>query len=582
MEGIKSTLSSKNIQLSNMLCLSRDNPNVMKRVFKLLEELVKQSNNPKLVDAPCFLHPTHTAFKQGAKALLGDIMSLLGNLHGYFKTSTARRADMVEVREELAETLQDQFEEVLDQFFLRHVDTRWLESASCLDRLLKHWDSTVEYFMVYLPNSPMQNNKKAVKSKKYKKIASQLCQEEEVKTKIRVKFLVLVAQTTQTFLTLLQSQKPMIHQLQELAFDMFSRLSNMVIKVEKRPTKASKVKTLDLSDSSVLLTSKECGFLACCSQDVAMLTSEDRQEMRRELRESVLATLKYMQTNLPWDKPLYEQLSFMDPMKRTASETVTNGVAVAVFLNRFTQPEQVHLSVLLGQYQALPPAEVPSYSKTGRVDHWWVKIFNIMTNINKERPKELEHLVKMCCTLAHGNAFLERGMGLTKRVVVGRSSLSHTSVKAQKVVKQAIVQCGGVDKVPITSEMLVFVKGASREYSNELQKEKDTAAMEAKDAEKEAEAAKKRKLEAQSIKTWQEKKDTLAEEIHSSQVFISGQEAIRNKAMEQALKQTNPSSMKTSMRTAKFAAEAAEVRGKVLNEKHEELARHMGKKPRGK
>ena len=68
----------------------------------------------------------------------------------------------------------------------------------------------------------------------------------------------------------------------------------------------------------------------------------------------------------------------------------------------------------------------------------------------------------------------------------------------------------------------------------------------------------------------------------SSQVFIVGQEAIRNKAMEQALKQTNHSSMKTSMRTAKFAAEAAEVRGKVLNEKHEELARHMGKKPRGK
>ena len=85
-EGIKSTLSSKNIQLSNMLCLSRDNPNVMKRVFKLLEELVKESNNPKPVDAPCFLHPTHTSFKKGVKALLG-------NLHGYFKTSTARRAD---------------------------------------------------------------------------------------------------------------------------------------------------------------------------------------------------------------------------------------------------------------------------------------------------------------------------------------------------------------------------------------------------------------------------------------------------------------------------------------------------------
>ena len=73
---------------------------------------------------------------------------------------------MVEVREELAESLEDIYEEALDQFFLRHVATRWLESGPCIKRLLDHWDSTVVYFMEYLPNSSSQNNKKAVKSKK--------------------------------------------------------------------------------------------------------------------------------------------------------------------------------------------------------------------------------------------------------------------------------------------------------------------------------------------------------------------------------------------------------------------------------
>jgi hypothetical protein len=93
-------------------------------------------------------------------------VTLLGQLHGFFKTSTARREDMVEVREELAERLEDTFDEVLNQFFLRHVDTRWLESGPCIKRLLEHWESTVEYFMTYLPNSTLQNNKKAVKTKK--------------------------------------------------------------------------------------------------------------------------------------------------------------------------------------------------------------------------------------------------------------------------------------------------------------------------------------------------------------------------------------------------------------------------------
>ncbi len=55
--------------------------------------------------------------------------------------------------------------------------------------------------------------------------------------------------------------------------------------------------------------------------------------MRRELRDSVVAMMKYLQTNLPWDEKLYTQLSFMDPVNRTARETPIHGVQVAIRLS---------------------------------------------------------------------------------------------------------------------------------------------------------------------------------------------------------------------------------------------------------
>ena len=75
--------------------------------------------------------------------------------------------------------------------------------------------------------------------------------------------------------------------------------------------------------------------------------------MRRELRDSVVAMMKYLQTNLPWDEKLYTQLSFMDPVNRTARETPIHGVQVVIRLSRFTAfytrpaPEGVRVESLI-------------------------------------------------------------------------------------------------------------------------------------------------------------------------------------------------------------------------------------------
>ena len=148
-------------------------------------------------------------------------------------------------------------------------------------------------------------------------------------------------------------------------------------------------------------------------------------------------------------------------------------------------------------------------------------------------------------------------MGLTKRVVVGRNSLSDLSVKAQKVIKQVIIKYGGVERVPITSKILTYVRGASRRYNDDLKLEKEASEKKQKFATQEVEASRIRKLvEAEDQKAWVENKNDLEVEIKAGPDFIAVQESIRHDDTEKALRLTNASAMKTSMYTAKFAAEA--------------------------
>jgi hypothetical protein len=119
-DHIVKSLTTVGLTLGNMICLSRDGPNVMKAVFRKLEQLAIEAGNPKVIDAPCYLHPVHTSFVKVMTSLAGDplmpntdranqMYMLLVDLHGFLKHTTARREDLDGVREELSEKLGAEF-----------------------------------------------------------------------------------------------------------------------------------------------------------------------------------------------------------------------------------------------------------------------------------------------------------------------------------------------------------------------------------------------------------------------------------------------------------------------------------------
>ena len=295
--------------------------------------------------------------------------------------------------------------------------------------------------MEYIPHSTLPNNKNAMKSDTYKAISVHLCLQERTKTKIRAKVLLMVAQLTKPFLTMMQSVQPMIHLLLSAAGEMFRSIARVIVKPEKIASTLAGIKAMKLTSSSgtspsCLLESKDCKFVACIRGELNSLEKQDRVDVRLECRRGIQAMLLYLQNNIPFDNLFLLHVSFLDPRKRTGPDVVNYGVAAATHLNRFTDEELVKLSSQLVLYQALPEDKVATH-RGDRVDHYWGEIFKLLKDAaGGVRQSELELLVKLCCTLSHGNAMLERGMGHTKRIVDGRESMGITTLKALKVVSQ--------------------------------------------------------------------------------------------------------------------------------------------------
>ena len=91
-------LETANLNIGNMCSVSRDNPNVNKKLVSLVDQYIKDQHYIKLLDVgACALHPMHTSFRKALDELDTDVWSLAMDLHGYFKISTSRREDILEI-----------------------------------------------------------------------------------------------------------------------------------------------------------------------------------------------------------------------------------------------------------------------------------------------------------------------------------------------------------------------------------------------------------------------------------------------------------------------------------------------------
>ena len=458
-EDILKTLVEVGLSPVKVVGLSRDNPTVMQAVARLLKLSLSDLGNPALIDLKCFLHPTNTAFEKLEENLgehLGEqqgddddddeeeeeervsISSLLSNLHSFIN-STARREDMTMVGEELAGD--EEFNEDLNQFFKRHVVTRWLEMEPCLKRLLSRWKTSVHYFTIFLPNSSSPTDKKALKTDRFKTIYNALKPSQEQKTKAKVKFLHYICKLTLPFLTTFQATKPMVHLLYTDSTEMFEALARLIMKADKFQYMENNCKytEIDFYDKDNLLPmARMTSLSSLIMEESNKMSTTDFYMMLYSMRGGLQKMLTYLQSHLPFNDPFYKSLGFLAPAVRrvwTSSKLslVNAAKIIAQDLGRFDEEDLMDLQRQLEIYQSL--RDVPNFDpKEDRVDEWWVKVWDMMEKERGERPRVLIKLVKMCCVLSHSQAWVERGFNISKMFATDRESLSLHSMKALKTI----------------------------------------------------------------------------------------------------------------------------------------------------
>ena len=190
-------LEKDKVNLSSILTLSSDGPNVNKTIFRAVNTPLKGAGNPGMINiGTCNLHVVHNSFCKALEAYGTPVDDLAVDIHSFFKISSARREDFKFIQLE---------EEVETHTFLRHVPSRWLTLGPVVDRLIEQWEPLQKYF-THLANKDPKNapTSSAFKTRLQNK-----------QTLVELHFLQSVMPLYHSFLELFQTEAPLVHVLYE-------------------------------------------------------------------------------------------------------------------------------------------------------------------------------------------------------------------------------------------------------------------------------------------------------------------------------------------------------------------------------
>ena len=128
--------------------------------------------------------------------------------------------------------------------------------------------------------------------------------------------------------------------------------------------------------------------------------------------------------------------------------------------------------------------------------------------------------------------------------------------------------------------MIARARKSNAAYKEDLRKaaeeEKERAATRAREKE---EAARKKAAEANTEK-WERSRRNLEEKIKAKKKFIEQQNIIQKTALSKGENLKSADALRQNLRAVELARVTVERESKELNALQEDLARHMGKKPK--
>ena len=324
--------------------------------------------------------------------------------------------------------------------------------------------------------------KKYAKATKDKKVAIPTCS--SYKTVVaalqdpllaeKILFFIMIANELEPFMTLYQTDSPMLIYMFNDLTDMIRSLLSKFIKTESIPTKRTSLHTLKYNDKSIQLENRYVGVgFAVTRQIQANMKASDREKysFRAECVLFMTSILDKLLCKSPLKYPLFRSLNWLNPAeydnKQKCAKDLYRCLQVLVDQNRIhenicdkvnTQYVQFVESVLSSDH------DLKNSSKTDyNIDQLYYKHL-----AHDPKYQELWKVVELLLVLSHGQSSVERGFSINKEMVV--ENLAEETLVAHRVIVDTLRRQGGPTKAPISAGLLTSCAHSRQRYVAHLEK----------------------------------------------------------------------------------------------------------------
>lgn len=495
-----------------LLGIGMDGPNVNLSFERKLRNHLEQFFDTNFLPiGTCSLHPAHTAFKKGMSCLSCDVDKVFHDLYFFFKLSSARREDYVQL---------EAVTNVIAHFMLRHVECRWLSMKNVAVRVIQQYANLKAYFLTFLPKS--KEFRQLQKSERYQNITARL---KNPLTEFYISFTAFVTNEFESFLLPFQSDEPKIHLLYPGMCKLVSTITAKFIKkkflsddfaanVSLLETDKDKHKPLNLID----VGSK------CKSLLSDPFLSNHNTKLRTECLDFYVTAVTYLKENMPFNKVFIKQAQYLHPEKRnhaSARNSVSNmtNAICKVLGNKFPKIfglresaskedviDKVRSQWQIYQSESIPeewfkkkeePGCIKKPAKQGywaeayklcgleepdtrsvykRADYYWSKVGELLDENGNKKYPQLLVLARCALSVTHGNGFPERGFSINRFILESHGTrLDEETIIALRTVKDELCRVGGALKFPLSEGLRKSVKGARAKYRADQEERKKIA-----------------------------------------------------------------------------------------------------------
>lgn len=493
------------LPLQKIVQISMDGPNVNLKALKGLQEHLHKNYQVRCLDlGSCSLHTVHNAYKAGLTASKWRLDVLLSSVSRLFLDAPARREDFVAVTGQ-------------SLFPLKFCAHRWIENVPVIERVLLLWSDVKEY--VEVARSKEVNLPKCAS---FQNLVDFCCDPLVI---AKLKFALAVAVALQPFLTLFQTDRPLVF---FLAKDLENIVRKLLTKFLKPSILCSSVGItgllkIDIEDlnNHVPLEKVDVGQTAEQLLKSHKISAKAAFAFRMQCKQFLLSVTKKILEKSPLRYTLVRGLSSLDPRQMLSKpdecieglKKVLDALIVAERMNEHSK------DTVLAQFIELLQERKHDLQLFERSSHALDKFFYELLKIGSAY-NELWSVVKLLLTLSHGQASVERGFSVNRQVSTeNMNELSHIS---QRIICDAVNVAGGICNVPITKELRTSVASARNQYrafleTRKRQEQEDEKQKKKRCIEEEVEVLtkKKKKLEA-AVKELTASADSYAEKAEAT------------------------------------------------------------------